>query len=166
MKKLVLAVTLVALLAAAVLGGQAIASNKPADVTVSEETSAIWGSSYWGSPLRMKTLSGNAVIDGEAGVTILDETYSGVRHVSLTVFIWGLDSGSPDPDWVKPTTYIPSVGYDLIIESRQTVTEIQTLYNNIYEFDTDNWKLQASDYSGLPLEVYYQATITYPSNQW
>ena len=170
MKKLVLTVALVALLVAAVFGGQALASSKPTDVTVSEPASEEilfdWGSSYRGYPLRMKTLSGNAVIDGEAGVTILDETYSGVRHVSLTVFIWGLDSGSPDPDWVKPTTYIPSVGYDLIIESRQTVTEIQTLYNNIYEFDTDNWKLQASDYSGLPLEVYYQATITYPSNQW
>jgi hypothetical protein len=166
MKRLVLTVALVALLVAAVFGGQALASSKSNDISISEETSSILSSSYWGYPLRMKTLSGTAVIDGEAGVTILDETYSGVRHVSLTVFIWGLNSGSPAPDWVKPTTYIPSVGYDLIIESRQTVTEIQTLYNNIYEFDTDNWKLQASDYSGLPLEVYYQATITYPSNQW
>ena len=69
MKKLVLTVALVVLLAAAVFAGQALASSKPADVTVSEEASEIlfdWGSSYRGYPVRMKTLSGTAEIDKSA----------------------------------------------------------------------------------------------------
>jgi len=152
-------------LVAAVFGGQAIASSKSNDVSVSEETLSYFGSSYWGNPLRIKTLSGTAEISGENSV-ILDETYSGVRHVSLTVITGELDSGPPAIDTVRVTTYIPSLGYDIMMESLQTVEETQAYYNNIYEFNTDNWKLEASDYSGGAINVYYWATITYPSNQW
>ena len=165
MKKLILAVTFVALIAAAVFGGQAIASNKPAEVTVSEETSEAlfdWGGSYWGSPLRIKTLSGTAEIDGESNVVLLDETYSGVRHVSLTVFNWGSDNGTPPffIDGVKISTNIPITGGSAVMESHQTD------FYKTFEFNADNWKLIADDYGGTPLYVYYWATVTYPSNQW
>ena len=160
MKKLVLAVTSVALIAAAVFGGQAIASNKPADVTVSEETSAILGSSYWGYPLRIKSLSGTAEISADDQI-LLDETYPGTRHVSLTVFNWGSDSGIPPfADGVQVSMYIPFLGYNAIMESHQTD------FYKTFEFDTDNWKLRARDYGNQTLKVYYWATITYPSNQW
>jgi hypothetical protein len=161
MKKVILTVALVALLVAAVFGGQAIASSKANDVSISEETSSILGSSYWGYPLRMKTLSGTAVLDGELGVTILDETYSGVRHVSLSVFSRGSDTGIPPlVDGVVVTTYIPILPGDYALEPTQT-----NGYKT-YEFDADNWKLQASDHGGATFYVYYWATITYPSNQW
>lgn len=120
MKKLVLAVTLVVLLAAAVVGGQALASNKPADVTISEETSSILGSAYWGYPLRIKSLSGTAEISADDQI-LLDETYPGTRHVSLTVFNWGVDSGIPPfADGVEVSMNIPFLGYSAVMESHQT----------------------------------------------
>jgi len=158
MKKLVLTVTLVVLLAAAVFGGQAIASSKSNGVTVSEEVSEIlfdWGSSYRGYPLRMKTLSGTDEISGQSSVRILDESYSGVRHVSLTLSAQGLSSN----DKILISIEIDLVGPVLI--GHITANGLYT-----YEFDTDNWWLEAGDYDELPLSVHYWATITYPSNQW
>jgi hypothetical protein len=160
MKKLVLAVTLVVLLAAAVVGGQALASSKPANVIVSEETASILGSSYWGYPLRIKSLSGTAEISADDQI-LLDETYPGTRHVSLTVFNWGVDSGIPPfADGVEVSMNIPFLGYSAVMESHQTD------FYKTFEFDTDNWKLRARDYGNQTLKVYYWATITYPSNQW
>jgi hypothetical protein len=96
-KKLILAVVLVALLAAAVFGGQALASSKPADVSVSEETSEIlfdWGGSYWGSPLRIQSFEGCFLAtdypDGYSGI-ILEERYPEVRHVSVTIIASDFD---------------------------------------------------------------------------
>ena len=156
MKKLVLTVTLVALLAAAVFGGQAIASNKPADVTVSEETSAIWGSSYWGYPVRMKTLSGSAEID-KSVETVVAETYPGVRHVSLTIFA----KGQTNNDEIFLYINLPS-GETYIMEAMRVVD-----YGfETYEFNTDYWNLEAWDSNEDPIEISYWATITYPSNQW
>ena len=45
MKKVILTVALVALLVAAVFGGQAMASSKSNDISISEETSSILGRS-------------------------------------------------------------------------------------------------------------------------
>ena len=154
MKKLVLTVALVALLVAAVIGGQALASSKPADVTVSEETSAILGSSYWGYPVRMKTLSG--IVEASGIETLLEETYPGIRHVSLTI-AWGVKDDPSDRvliytdahDW----TYIPLE----LIQQPGVYT---------YEFDVDNWELYAENFGSETIEIYYWATITYPSNQW
>ena len=156
MKRLVLTVALVALLVAAVFGGQALASSKSNDISISEETSSILGSSYWGYPLRMKTLSGTAEIV-DTSKAILDETYSGVRHVSLSLFSWGLDNPA---EAVLVGTYVPELG---------ALTWVGSMVTDgfaAYEFDTDRWELQAWDSGNNTLNVHYWATITYPSNQW
>jgi hypothetical protein len=147
---------MVALIAAAVFGGQAIASNKPADVTVSEETASILGSSYWGYPLRVKTLSGSVMVSGFE--TLVEETYSGVRHVSLMIIIGTIDD--PD-DEVYISTDVPGWPY-VPLGGEKGNTGVYT-----YEFDVDNWRLEAwNTPTTIELEVHYRATITYPSNQW
>jgi hypothetical protein len=160
MKKLILAIVLVALLAAAVFGGQALASSKSADVIVSEQPSeeilSWWGSSYRGYPVHMKTLSGSVMASGSE--TLVEETYSGVRHVSLTIAVGPIDDPDDEvyistdtPGW----TYIPLGG-------EKGNTGVFT-----YEFDVDNWRLEAwNTPTTIELEVHYWATITYPSNQW
>jgi hypothetical protein len=159
MKKLVLSFTLVALIAGAVLGGQAIASNKPADVTVSQEMSEEilfdWGSSYRGYPVRMKTLSGNLTVLSEGGR--IEENYSGVRHVSLTLFILGIDHIN---DYGGLQVYFgDSFGPDLDGYSNEVVYRT-------YEFDAERWAIYVYNEGGDPVDIRYHATITYPSNQW
>jgi hypothetical protein len=159
MKKLAFAIVLVALLAAAVVGGQALASSKPADVTVSEEMSEEilfdWGSSYRGYPLRMKTLSDNITLSFD-GVTI-EENYSGVRHVSLTLYVEGVDGSE---DWGGLQVYFADdFAPNLDTFGGQAV--IRT-----YEFDAKRWKIDANDTGNEPIKIKYHATITYPSNQW
>jgi hypothetical protein len=159
MKKLILSVVLVALLAAATFGGQAIASSKPADVSVSEEASREilfdWGSSYRGYPVRMKTLSGSVMASGSE--TLVEETYSGVRHVSLTIIVGTLDDPS---DKVHISTDVPGWPYAPLALMNQ-----HGVYT--YEFDVDNWRLEALNIpTTIEIDVYWWATITYPSNQW
>jgi hypothetical protein len=158
MKKLVLAFTMVVLLAAAVFGGQAIASSKSNDVSVSEETSSILGSSYWGYPLRMKTISGRFEIDDTQSSETVHQTYPDTRHVHLTVV---LNSNGTTNDgsfgihisvggyWTAPSTFI-----------------IDDAGFYIYEFDTSEWWLGVYPASAGNTAVFYEATITYPSNQW
>ncbi len=102
----------------------------------------------------MKTLSGDALITDEIKAVILDETYSGVRHVSLTLSANGLESS----DYIE--IYL-EVGF-----GPDSIGHITDNGFYTYEFDTDNWKLELNDYGAFPLIVYYWATITYPSNQW
>ena len=155
MKKLLLTVALVALLAAAVFGGQAIASSKANDVSISEETSSILGSSYWGYPVRMKTLSDNVTI--EQGIGSIKENYPGVRHVSLTLHIAGLDDAN---DIATLQVYFGDT-YAPDLDSYSNEVVYRT-----YEFDAERWTIQAQDDGGEPIEIRYHATITYPSNQW
>jgi hypothetical protein len=159
MKKLVLAFTMVVLLAAAVFGGQAIASSKSTDISVSEQTSeeilSGWGSSYWGYPVRMKTLSDNVTIEQEIGGII--ESYPGVRHVSLTLHISGLDDTN---DIATLQVYFgDNFAPDLDSYSNEVIYRT-------YEFDAERWTIQVQDDGGEPIEIKYHATITYPSNQW
>jgi hypothetical protein len=159
MKKLVLVFTMVVLLAAAVFGGQAIASNKPADVTVSEEASQEilfdWGSSYRGYPVRMKTVSGNLTIKVLASGSI-EENYPGVRHVSLTVLALGLDHFE-DRVYLQ-VAFTDNFAPNLDIFSQNGF--------RTYEFDTDRWEISATNWGGADMDIWYNATITYPSNQW
>jgi hypothetical protein len=159
MKKLAFAIVLVALLAAAVVGGQALASSKPADVTVSEEMSEEilfdWGSSYRGYPLRMKTLSDNITLLGDA--VRIEENYSGVRHVSLTLYVEGVDGGE---DWGGLQVYFAD-DYAPNLDSFKGKVGLFT-----YEFDAKRWSIDAGDTANEPIKIKYYATITYPSNQW
>jgi len=148
MKKLVLSVVLVALLAAAAFGGQAIASNKPADVTVSEETSAIWGSYYWGSPVRIQTDEGIITVSGDDTTTNID--YPQVRHVSLTLWARGVVA----PDFVEIHMVMPND--DLV-----RIDIIDTWGLHIYEFDSDNILISIRDAGGAPVDVTYYVTTTY-----
>jgi hypothetical protein len=158
MRKLVLSIVLVVLLAAAVFGGQALASNKPTDVSVSEETSSILGSSYWGYPLRMKTISGRFEIDDTQSSETVHQTYPDTRNVHLTVV---LDSaGLSDDGWFE--LHI-SVGGILGPMSELYIRDIGYY---TYEFDTTEWYLEVKPASDDWTIVYYEATITYPSNQW
>jgi hypothetical protein len=166
MKKLVLTVVLVALLAAAVVGGQALASSKPADVTVSEETSAILGSSYWGYPLRMKTFEGCFLAtdypDGYEGY-ILEESYPGVRHVSVTIGARNFNLGVNDWAFILSET-CSEVNLYTVDQSTDWVNPGQNF--DTFEFNTDNWIIQLNTDIGSHAVYEYAVTITYPSNQW
>jgi hypothetical protein len=154
MKKLVLTIALVALLVAAVFGGQALASSKSNDISISEETSSILGSSYWGYPVRMKTLSGDVTISSGTGG--IEENYPGVRHVSLTLSVVGIDT--------QEEVAVLEVFFD------DTTLPLASFTNNnnggTYEFDAERWWISAYNVGGNPIEIRYHATITYPSNQW
>lgn len=152
MKKLLLAVVLVALLAAAAFGGQAVASSKSTDISVSEETSEIlfdWGGSYWGSPLRMQTDEGTITISNNSTYTNAD--YPQVRHVSLSLLALGLVA----PDIVEIFVEMPNgilAGVD----------NFQVGGFHTYEFDSDNFFIVISDTDGSPVTVSYYVTTTYP----
>jgi len=157
MKKLVLTVALVVLLAAAVFAGQALASSKPADVTVSEETLSNGGGSLLGYPLLMETLSGNVTLEQEIGG--INENYPGVRHVSLTLHIAGLDDAS---DIATLQVYFG----DTFAPDLADLADLDNDSNKVqtYEFDAERWTIQAQDDDGDPIVIRYHATITYPSN--
>jgi hypothetical protein len=155
MKKVILTVALVALLVAAVFGGQAMASSKSNDISISEETSSILGSSYWGYPVRMKTLSDNITLLGDA--VRIEENYSGVRHVSLTLYVEGVDGGE---DWGGLQVYFAD-DYAPNLDSFKGKVGLFT-----YEFDAKRWSIDAGDTANEPIKIKYYATITYPSNQW
>ena len=161
MKKLVLAFTMVVLLAAAVFGGQAIASSKSNDVSVSEESSEIlfgWGGSYYGSPLRMQTISGRVSIDDIEAIETVSQTYPGTRNVHLTVVL--NDTGNSADGWFELQI---SVGGLMTPEG---YIYINDLGPHMYEFDTTEWNLKVHPASDGWTSVLYEATITYPSNQW
>ena len=88
--------------------------------------------------------------------TLVEETYSGVRHVSLTIAIGVIDDPS---DEVLISTDTPTWNYIPLASIYQTGV-------HTYEFDVDNWRLDARNFGSIELEVYWWATITYPSNQW
>jgi hypothetical protein len=153
MKKLVLTVTVLALIAGAAFGGQAIASSKPADVTVSEETSEIlfdWGGPYSGSPVRIQTDEGMITVFDEITDTRIE--YPQVRHVSLTLLIE--DIGATDV--VEIYLYRPD-GQDIA-----RVDAIQSSGAHTYEFESDNIRIHASEDGDFPLTISYYITTTYP----
>jgi len=164
MKKLVLTVTLVALLAAAVFGGQAIASSKSNDVTVSEETSEVlfdWGGSYWGSPVRTQTFEGcffaTDYPDGYTG-NFLRESYPEIRHVSVTIVAYNFDNAGND----IATLYMMDCantyyGIDLDINWASPGHNMET-----FEFNTDNWTIWLNTTIGSTAHYSYAVTVTYP----
>jgi len=167
MKKLVLAVVLVALLAAAAFGGQAIASNKPADVTVSEEASEIlfdWGGSYWGSPVRIQSFEGyfDASDSPNAYVgNILEESYPEIRHVSVTIGASSFDDGgNNDYAYVLvPIGESPSSTH--IVNNSEKWANPSYNYETI-EFNADNWSIYMNIPEGSIAYYEYAVTVTYP----
>jgi len=164
MKKLVLSVVLVALLAAAAFGGQAIASNKPADVTVSEETSEIlfdWGGSYYGSPLRMKSFEGcfDASDSPNAYVgKILEESYPEVRHVSVTISATGFDTAGNDHAGIALIDcggFVNSIDWD-------TGWDLNIVHLETFEFNADNWYIYLDTTIASTAHYSYAVTVTYP----
>jgi hypothetical protein len=164
MKKLVLTVALVTLLAVAVFGGQALASSKPVDVTVSEDTSEIifdWGGSYWGSPAYMKSFEGcfNAqdYPDGFSDY-ILQESYPEIRHVSLTISARMFDTVGED-----------NVGIDLYDCSGERFTIDNDFFwpdpsyrFETFEFNTDHWHIYLDTAKDSTAQFHYAVTVTYP----
>jgi hypothetical protein len=103
----------------------------------------------------MDTLSGEATQAGNG--YIVQQNYSGVRHVSLTFYCWGIDCFNDE-------VYV-FVGRMFGINYR--IAEVNpTNYNSNYvvnvQFDADSWEIWANN--GGPLEIYvaYKATVTYP----
>jgi hypothetical protein len=162
MKKLVLAVTLVVLIAAAAFGGQAIASSKATDISVSEETSEIlfdWGGSYWGSPLRMQSFEGcfqaTDYPDGYSGF-ILEESYPEIRHVSVTIIASSFDQA--DAAEVTMMDCINSF-YVIDLDINWTFPS----YNmETFEFNTDNWYIHLITTKDSKAKYSYTVTVTYP----
>jgi hypothetical protein len=110
-----------------------------------------------GNVTMMDTLSGHAEVKNKYEEDILVEGYPGIRHVSLTFNALGLDHSDPLPDDV-------SIG--MIFGIHPGALDVVTTNGvRTYEFDTDNWYLRVSDSGNHSVNVWYHATITYPSNQ-
>jgi len=98
----------------------------------------------------METISGYGSASDD-WVSIFDEFYPQVRHVSLTLLIQGIDTGGDSVGilmWFGPQT---------LYRDRVTTNGIKT-----YEFDTGNLQLDIWDFNRDPVEVWYYATMTYP----
>ena len=167
MKKLILAVTLVVLLAAAVFGGQAIASNKPADVSVSEEASQEilfdWGGSYWGSPVRMQSFQGYFDASDSPNAYsgyILEESYPEVRHVSVTIGASSFDSGGDDRAYIAVPKWESSTVSIIVNNSEEWAN--QHNYFGTIEFNADSWFISLDTYEGSSAKYEYAVTVTYP----
>jgi len=164
MKTLVLTVTLVALLAAAVFGGQAIASNKPADNSVSEETSEIlfdWGGSYWGSPVRMQSFEGCfSALDYPAGYSgfILEESYPEVRHVSVTIIANGFDYAGDDTAIIY---LYDCVGTNWWIDGDSLWPNSLSNFET-FEFNTDHWIIDLYTTQDSIANYKDAVTVTFP----
>jgi len=165
MKRLVLTVALVALLVAAVFGGQALASSKSNDISISEETSEDilfnWGGSYWGSPLRMKSFQGcfNA-LDYPNGYNgnILEESYPEIRHVSVTVIASNFDMVGDD----SVVMYLYDCGgTDWLIDIDDAWGSNKFNFET-FEFNTDHWIINLYTTQDSKVEYSYTVTVTYP----
>jgi hypothetical protein len=133
MKRLIIVTAVIALLAVAVFGGQALAAR-----TVER-------------PIAMETLSGYADVSGNTTAVVGGTYYPDVRHVSLTLKTLGIDT---DGDHANIWMF-----YGATVDTLSTIT---TNAVTVYEFDTDNWQLAIKDVGGDPLEVWYHITMTYP----
>ncbi len=160
MKKLVLAVVLVALLAAAVFGGQAIASNKPADSKIDEQTdSYIWP---WGSPVRTQSFEGCFdhidYVDGYSG-NILEKSYPEVRHVSVTISARDFNVWSSADDRALIVSESCCGISDILDDDDKwgTFNHYET-----FEFNTDHWYIYLETTVDSQAIYSYAVTVTYP----
>jgi hypothetical protein len=133
MKRKILFIAVIALVAVAVFGGQALAARTT------------------GSPVAMETRSGYAHVSEDTTAVVGGTYYPDVRHVSLTLKTLGIDTyGDHANIWMF---------YGATVDTLSTIT---TNNVTVYEFDTDNWQLAIKDVGGDPLEVWYHITMTYP----
>lgn len=138
MKKVAIVVIVVAVIAAGVLGGIAMAGGGPG-----RDAGKIYMETFWGSGQISEGMS-----------VILDEDYPEVAHVSVTMSVGGIDEvGDVVYIWVWFPPFL--LGDDL---AKVTVNGTTAAY----EFDASHWSIGAYDYGGDRVEVHYNATRTYP----
>jgi len=99
----------------------------------------------------IETLSGNDDASNEMKY-IIEETYTEIRHVSLTLCARGIDKNN---DFVDISMLLSdSTPYSL--------AQVNDNGCKTYEFNTNNWSLAISDSGKSPVMVDYYATVTYP----
>jgi hypothetical protein len=146
MKRLIIITAVIALVAVAVFGGQALAA-KPT-----------------GSSVVMETLEGcfSALEypDGYNGV-FLQEEYPEIRHVSLTIAAIAFDAGVGD-DQVMVVTRSNCSDQFFIIDASELTWDSRFTHFETHEFNTDNWEIWLT----IPADSYayyaYTVTVSYP----
>lgn len=140
MKKVAIAIALLALVIGATYGGVALAAKSPGTPVVME---AISGGDY--------ALGGHTLIVGQ------DYPNNEIRHISLTLTIQPLQSAG---DIVSVNAAVVPAQYGLVyeLEGPTTDTTFVTLDFNAFSWRVDAWE------TGGPLWALaqYGATITYP----
>lgn len=131
MKRLIIVTAVIALVAVAVFGGQALAA-KPTGSSVAIETHK-FTSTY------------------SKDVDAISINYPQVRHVSLTLCITGIDAGG---DFVDLRNQTPHGSWHYF-------PDISSPHYQTYEFDTDNLLLDICDNGFNPITVSYYITTTY-----
>jgi hypothetical protein len=136
MKRTILVIAVIALVAVAVFGGQALAA-KPS-----------------GSSVAMETIMGKVYASDIGDPVEVRETYPETRNVHLTFVL--ADTGDSRDGWAIVRTRI---GLSLFDMSFLTMDE-EGFYT--CEFDTNEWYLEVSPPSSGQTHLRYEATITYP----
>jgi hypothetical protein len=138
MKKTLFILALVALVIGSVYGGTVIAAP-PARTS---------------GPVIMNTLSGSGTVSDTTGY-IVQRTYTGVRHVSLTVCCLGIETGD-DVD-----VAVSMFGANHVITSLDSTTYTWGWVINV-QFDAESWAIFATDApGGTNVQVEYKATVTH-----
>jgi len=133
MKKVIIAVALVAVMVGAGFG--TMATGKPP-----------------GNTVLMEAYSGTLDFDNQSG-NVLWETYPGVRHISLTLGTIGIEAANGD--WLLVVVRTgPTGGLFLVDLHEDDVVAV--------EFDAAEWTLGAGDGGGNPVHADYFYTVTYP----
>ena len=168
MKRKILVIAVIALVAVAVFGSQALA-DKPETLPTNPDISDLLQSmnqtiteikaevatieAELANVPRVETLSGTFTVEDQDDMHV---NYPGVRHVSLSLHaVEAFDPG----DYATLYMYFDPW--------RVAIADLEPNITNTYEFDAERWQINAGNANGvLPIEIRYKATITFPSDQW
>jgi len=181
MQRKILVIAVIALVAVAVFGSQALA-DKPETIpsnlamtetlnsinqTVTDTQSAVAAieakvnemDAKWDGMVKMESYSGTAVLLPGNTTYPVEETYPEVRHVSLTLSVFPLLGWDAD-DFV----YVLDKGVIHFIGGLVLSLGEGGLYYATVEFDTTAWSIWAynGETDGGPWPVDYNYTVTYP----
>jgi len=149
MKRSIVAIVVIALVAVAVFGSQALA-----DPPQSLPTPPFDGMA------KVESYSGVVTISPDSCLAALEETYPEARHVVLTVSLWNnYDVWGVPPDLV----YVFDHSVDGPNGGKAVLWDLDMGYHTV-EFVTEEWSIEVQ-YAAThihDLDLYYKYVVTYP----
>jgi hypothetical protein len=149
MKRSIVAIVVVALVAVAVFGSQALA-DPPQSLPAPQ----------FDGMAKVESYSGVVTISPDSLLTAVEETYPEARHVVLTVSLWN-NSGI----WGLPSdfAYVLDSSVEGPLEGQPVLSNIDLGYHTV-EFVTKNWSIVVG-YAAthvFDLDLNYKYIVTYP----